>query len=218
MLSKLDFAGNPYLGVFCAANNSFLVASPHVPRKALRRAEESLEVSVIETTLGGSTVVGSLIALNSKGALVSAFVEPGEVRKLGELDAYRLDHRLNAVGNNILVNDKGGICHPDYSLDVIEEMEDVFQVSIERGTVGGMKTVGSAAVVNNSGAICHPHSRDEEMRVLEEVLGVKPLIATANYGTPQLGACVVANDNGALMGNLTTPIEVGRIEEGLHLY
>ncbi len=218
MLSKLDFAGNPYLGVFCAANNSILVASPHVPRKALQQAAGSLQVTAVQTTLGGSTVVGSLIAMNSAGALVSSFVEPAEVRRLQGVDSYRLDHRLNAVGNNVLVNDNGGVCHPGYNEDVVDEMEDVFGVPIVRATVGGMKTVGSAAVVNNNGAICHPHSREEELRLVEEVLRVKPLIATANYGTPQLGACVVANDNGALMGNPTTPIEVGRIEEGLHLY
>lgn len=218
MLSKLDFAGNPYLGVFCAANNSVLVASPHVPAKALRTAEKSLKVSYVQTTLGGSTVVGSLIAMNSQGALVTRFALSDEVVRLREVEVYRLEHRLNAVGNNVLVNDRGGLCHPDYGRDVIREMEDVFGVPVERGTLGGMKTVGSAAVVNNKGAICHPHSGEEELQLVEDVMKVVPMIATANYGTPQLGACVVANDRGALIGNSTTPIEVGRIEEGLHLY
>ncbi len=218
MLRKLDFAGNPYLGVFCAANNSVIVASPHIPTKALRMAEDSLGVAIVRTTLGGSTVVGSLIAMNSRGALVTRFAEGDEVSQLREVDVYRLNHRLNAVGNNVLVNDRGGLCHPDYGREVIREMEDVFGVPVERATLGGMKTVGSAAVVNNRGAICHPHSREQELRLVQEMMKVVPMIATANYGTPQLGACVVANDSGALIGNTTTPIEVGRIEEGLHLY
>ncbi len=218
MLSKLDFSGNPFVGVFCATNDTLLVTSPQVPKKALRKAEETLGVRAVQTTLGGSTVIGSLIVMNSLGALVTNFAELDEVSRLEGIDVYRLDHRLNAVGNNILANDHGGICHPGYGRQVLREMETVLGVEMEPSTIGGMKTVGSAAVVNNKGAICHPHSTEEELRILADVLKVKPLIATANYGTPQLGACVVANDKGAILGTPTTPIELGRIEEGLQLF
>ncbi|MFQ5837337.1 MAG: translation initiation factor IF-6 [Thermoplasmata archaeon] len=218
MLRKVDFSGNPYVGVFCNANDSILVASPHVPLEALKRAGTALEVLVVQTTLGGSTIIGSLIAMNSHAALVTNFAEMEEVAKLGGIDVYRLDHKLNAVGNNILVNDRGAICHPGYGRQAIQEMEDVFGVEVEPSTIGGMRTVGSAAVANNKGALCHPHSSEEELKIVKEVLRVKPVIATANYGTPQLGACVVGNDRGAVMGTPTTPIELGRIEEGLQLF
>ncbi len=218
MLDKLDFAGNPYVGVFCAANDFLIIASPHIPRKVLAEAETALGARAVQTTLGGATVIGSIVVMNSTAALVSGLAHSDEVAKLEGIDVYRLEHRLNAVGNNILVNDKGGLCHPGYGGQVIREMEEILGVEMATSTMGGMKTVGSAAVVNNRGAICHPHSTDEELRLVEEILKVKPLIATANYGTPQLGACVVANDHGAIMGTPTTPIELGRIEEGLRLY
>lgn len=218
MLDKLDFTGNPYVGVFCAANDSVLVASPQVPRKAIAKAEATLGVKAVQTTLGGATVIGSVLVMNSKAALVSNFVQASEVAMLEGIDVYRLDHKLNAVGNNILVNDRGGLCHPGYGRRVVREIEKILDVEMVNSTIGAAKTVGSAAVVNNKGAICHPHSSEEELKVVEEVLGVKPVIATANYGTPQLGACVVANDMGAITGTPTTPIELGRIEEGLLLY
>lgn len=218
MLDKLDFSGNPYVGVFCAASDDVLVASPQVPGKVLARVEATLGVEVIRTTLGGTTVIGSVVVMNSQAALVSNFAQANEVAMLEGIDVYRLDHKLNAVGNNILVNDKGGLCHPGYGRAVIREMEEVLGVEMVTSTIGGTKTVGSVAVVNNKGAICHPHSSDEELQVVEEVLGVKPLIATANYGTPLLGACVVANDRGAITGVTTTSIELGRIEEGLQLF
>lgn len=218
MLSKLDFSGNPYLGVFCATNDSLMVASPHIPGKALELVRAALEVTIVQTSIGGSTIIGSLVAMNSNAALLTGFAEEEEVSRLEGIDVYLLDHKLNAVGNNILVNDKGAICHPGYSRSVMREMEDVFGVEVHPSTIGGMKTVGSSAVVNNKGAICHPHSTEEELRIVEEILRVKPVIATANYGTPQLGACVVANDKGAITGTPTTPIELGRIEEGLQLF
>lgn len=218
MLRKVDFSGNPYLGVFAATNDGAVIAPPSVPAKALRRVEEALGVRAIRMNIGGASLVGSLIALNSEAILLTSLAGDEEMAKLEGLDAYVLDHRLNAVGNNVLVNDHGALCHPGYGKRAIRELEDVFGVEVHRATLGGQKTVGSSGVATNRGAICHPHATEEELALLEEVLKVKPLIATANYGTPQLGACVVANEGGAITGTPTTPIELGRIEEGLRLY
>ncbi|MCJ2554602.1 MAG: translation initiation factor IF-6 [Candidatus Thermoplasmatota archaeon] len=218
MLRKVDFSGNPYLGVFAATNDGAVIASPSVPAKALRRVEDALGVRAIRMNIGGSTLVGSLLALNSQAILLTSFVRDEEIAQLEGFQAYVLEHRLNAVGNNVLVNDHGALCHPGYSKRARHEMEDVFGVQVQPATLGGQRTVGSAGVATNRGAICHPHATEEELVLLEEVLKVKPVIATANYGTPQLGACVVANDGGAITGTPTTPIELGRIEEGLRLY
>jgi translation initiation factor 6 len=218
LLRKVDFSGNPYLGVFAATNDGAVIASPAVPAKAVRRVEEALGVRAVRMNVGGSSLVGSLLALNSNAVLLTNFARDEEMAKLGAMDVYTLEHRLNAVGNNVLVNDHGALCHPGYGKRAMHELEDVFGVEVHGATLGGQKTVGSAAVATNRGAICHPHTSEEELALLEEVLQVKPLIATANYGTPQLGACVVANDGGAVTGTPTTPIELGRIEEGLRLY
>lgn len=218
MLRKLDFSGNPYLGVFCATNDGAVIASPSIPAKALRRVEAALGVRAIRTNIGGSTLIGSLVALNSHAVLLANFAQDAEVQQLANLNTFVVEHRLNAVGNNILVNDHGALCHPGYGHRAIEQLAETFGVEVRPATLGGQKTVGSAGVANNQGAICHPHATAEELALLEEVLKVKPLIATANYGTPQLGACVVANDGGAVTGTPTTPIELGRIEEGLRLY
>ncbi len=218
MLRKVDFSGNPYLGVFAATNDGALIASPSVPGKKLRRVEEALGVRAISMSVGGSSLVGSLLALNSTAILLTSFARDEEIAKLEGFDVSVLEHRLSAVGNNILVNDQGALCHPGYGPRVLRDLEDAFGVEVHPATLGGQKTVGSAGVATNRGAICHPHATEEELALLEAILKVKPVIATANYGTPQLGACVVANDGGAVTGTPTTPIELGRIEEGLRLY
>ncbi len=218
MLRKVDFSGNPYLGVFAATNDGAVIASRSIPSKKLRRVEEALGVRAISMNVGGSSLVGSLLALNSTAILLTSFARDEEIVKLEGFDVSVLEHRLNAVGNNILVNDQGALCHPGYGPRALRELEDAFGVEVHSATLGGQKTVGSAGVATNRGAICHPHATEMELTLLEEILKVKPVIATANYGTPQLGACVVANDGGAVTGTPTTPIELGRIEEGLRLY
>lgn len=217
MLRRIEIEGNPYVGVFCAANDELLIVARDVPRAGIKHMAEALEASPIVTNVGHSTVVGSLLAMNSKAILASPFIEEEEVEAIGDA-VYPLPHRLSAVGNNVLCNDHGAVIHPGYDEDALAFISDVLGVPAVRGTIAGIKTVGAVAVATNKGALCHPHARPGEMEVLKSTLRVPVVITTANYGAAQVGACIVANSHGAVVGSRTTPIELGRIEEGLGLF
>ena len=217
MLRRLEVAGNPYVGVFSAANDERLVVPPEMPKSAIKHMDEALGTTHVVTLVGHSTVVGSLLAMNSKGILASPFIEDSELDAIGEA-VYPLPHRLSAVGNNVLCNDYGAVVHPNYDDEAVAFIQEALGVPVVRGTVAGVKTVGSVAVATNKGALCHPHARPGEMEVLKSALKVPVQITTANYGAAQVGACMVANVHGAVVGSRTTPIELGRIEEGLGLF
>ena len=201
--------------MYAAANDEVLIVGPEVPRRTARAMAEALEVRLVETTLGGSGVVGSLIAMNSAGAVVSGLAEATELTRFGMPRVTPITDRLNAAGNNILCNDQGAIVHPGFDEATLREVSMALGVPVRRGTVGGVRTVGSAAVATNKGVLCHPHATEEEMGLLKDVLRAPVRTTTANYGTAQIGACLVANTRGAIIGSKTTPIEMGRIEEGL---
>ena len=52
---------------------------------------------------------------------------------------------------------------------------------------------------------------------MREVLKVDVQRSTVNHGSKYIGAGILANSKGALVGDETTPIEMGRIEDGLSL-
>ncbi len=215
----MDFTGNPYVGVYCAANEDVAFVPNFVTKRQKKKLEEVLGVETRVLTLGGSTVLGALMVLNSRGAIVTNFAGAEELAVLEGLRVEIMPQRkLNAVGNNILCNDEGAIVHPEYRSESIKIIEDVLDVEVSRGTVAGLKTVGSASVSNRKGVLCHPYIKESETKLIEEVLKVPVATSTANYGTPQIGACMVANDKGAIVGSTTTPIELGRIEEGLSYF
>ena len=214
MLRRLEIAGNPYVGVFCAANDQLFVVARDVPKSAIKHIEGALEAQPIVTSVAHSTVVGSLLAMNSKAILASPFIEEAEMEAIGDA-VYPLPHRLSAVGNNVLCNDYGAVVHPGYDDEAVGFIQEVLGVPAIRGTVAGIRTVGAVAVATNRGALCHPHARPGEMELLKSALRVPVMITTANYGAAQVGACMVANSHGAVVGSRTTPIELGRIEEGL---
>ncbi len=214
MLRRLEVNGNPYIGVFCAANEDLLLLEPSVPKLAVRSIAEALDARAVQTTIAQSSVVGSLVAMNSNGILASPFVEVAEVEAIGE-PVYPLPHRLSAAGNNVLCNDHGALVHPGYNDDAVAFISEALGVPAMRGTVAGVKTVGAVAIATNKGVLCHPHARPAEMELLQQTLKVPVAITTANYGSALVGACMVANTKGAVVGSKTTPIELGRIEEGL---
>jgi len=158
-----------------------------------------------------------LLTFNSNGAVVTDFIDIDAVKiiKNQGLDVCIISDNFNAAGNDILVNDNGAFVHPDLKDKSLKEIEKTLNVSVHRGTIGSLKTVGMAAVVTNKGLLCHPKVTDEEKRVLEDVFDVDVMIGTVNHGSPVIGSGLVANTKGAIIGNLTTGIEMGRIEEAL---
>jgi len=97
-------------------------------------------------------------------------------------------------------------------------LEDVFEVEVHKRSIAGIDTVGSTCIVTSKGLLCHPRTGEDELKSLSELFGVPATLATLNYGTPYLGACAVANSKGAYVGASSTPIELGRVEDGLGLY
>ena len=125
-------------------------------------------MSATTTTLppiGGTNVVGSLLAMNSRGAIVTGFVGTEELAALRELEMFVLPHRLNAAGNNVLCNDHGALVHPGYDDHTVHAIGEVLGVEALRGTIAGMRTVGSAGVATNKGVLAHPHATEAELRL-----------------------------------------------------
>jgi len=217
MLQLLDFNENPNLGVFCRANDDIIFLRKGLSKKVKNSITETLGAKIFELTIADASIIGSLLVFNSKGAVVTDFVDKESIALIEKqgFDVCVIDDRLNAAGNDILVSDKGALVHPDMKDVSIKNMEKVFGVPVYRGTIGALKTVGMAAVVTNKGMLCHPKVSDEEKIILEKVFDVNVMIGTVNHGTPLIGSGLVANSRGAIIGNLTTGIEMGRIEEAL---
>lgn len=217
MLQLLDFNENPNVGVFCRTNDDVAFIRKGLSKKIKDKIISAIDVELVELSIADATIIGSLLAFNSKGAVVTDFVDASTINVIKDqgFDVCIISDKLNAAGNDILVNDHGALIHPDIEGESIEEIHAALKVPVCKGTIGSLKTVGMAAVVTNKGLLCHPKVTDEEKRLLEKVFNVNVMIGTVNHGSPVIGSGLVANTKGAIIGNLTTGIEMGRIEEAL---
>ena len=215
----MDLGGSPYVGVFARASDRAVIVPPGTPDEVVARVREALGVDVVPLAVGGSNIIGSVLAMNSAGAVVADFADTEEIKLLEGLGLKvgRVAGKFNAAGNNILANDEGALLNPDFSKQAEKSVADVLGVPCERGTLAGLKTVGSAAAVTSKGVLCHPKTGDQELDFLESLLKVEADIGTVNHGAPFIGAGLIANSKGAVAGSLTTGPELNRIENALDL-
>lgn len=219
MLKLGDINGNPYVGVYCVASEEYAVLPEGIAGRVVRDIERVLGVRAVITNIAGATVIGSLAVMNTKGIVVTNLAERRELSKLPKgLRVGMMEERLNAAGNNILANDRAALVHPAASNHALRMIEDVLDVEAVRSSVAGVSTVGSACIATSKGVVCHPRTTSEELKTLSELFKVPAVTGTLNYGTPYLGACAVANSKGAYVGSRSTPIELGRLEDGLQLF
>lgn len=217
-LIQVELHGSPYVGVFMAASDHLVLLPPIAPPTLQRDLAEALQASPVVTSVGGANVLGAVVALNGRGAVVADIVTDDELRLLGKhgLKVYVLEGKLNAAGNNVLCNDRGALVHPDVTPQQLDGIAEALGLeTVETGTLAGIGTVGSAGVATNKGALTHPKVTPREKEHLEEVLGVASNIGTVNHGTPYIGAGLVANSKGAGIGKLTTGPEMNRLEDAL---
>ncbi|MFB6114252.1 MAG: translation initiation factor IF-6 [Halodesulfurarchaeum sp.] len=215
---RTAFFGSAYVGVFAVATDGYGVLRPDVDEEAVADLAAEFEVDVIETTIGGSSTVGALLAGNGNGILVSGQALDHEIDRLETetgLSVAELPGRINAAGNVVLANDYGAYVHPDLPREAVTVVESTLDVPVTRGGLGGVHTVGTAAVATNRGTLCHPKSTDEELDAVESALSVPADVGTINYGGPLVGSGLVANGNGYLVGEDTSGPELGRIEDAL---
>ena len=215
-LRQVDVNGNPYVGVICATSEDLCLAPVEAREDHIELFEQSMGVKVVQTTLGGTSLVGTMVAMNRVGLVVGDIVTDEELEVLSEhRNVLVLHGRLNCAGNLILTNDERAWVHPRIDPQVRKDVAEVLEVEVADGDLAGMGVVGSLACATSKGVLVHPKARQDELRALREFFGLHVDIGTLNYGSPMIGACCVANSMGAVTGTPTTGIEMGRLEEAL---
>ncbi len=217
MVKRIEIDGSPVIGVFASCTEDVVVVPPSVTDETMTNLERELGVPSLKRQIGSSSVIGSLIAGNSNGFVVTSNALKGEIKLLreinGNLKVRKLPGKINAAGNVILANDSAALIHPYLISRAKTVIEETLGVDVCRGTIAGLKTVGMAGRATNNGVLLHPKTSEDELSKLDELFNITVEIGTLNYGSPFVGSSLLANTKGYVAGRDTTGIELGRIEE-----
>jgi translation initiation factor 6 len=206
-----DIYRNPNVGIFTKVSESFLIMPVAYSKPKSEKLASLLEVQLIHGSVGGTRLLGPLMAINSNGLLLSRFAEDEEVahfKKETGLNVSRLDSRYTSVGNLIATNDRGAAIANVFSSTEAKQIADVLGVPVEKGSVAGYYQVGSVVVASNSGALAHPRATEEELSWLRAVLRVDCEVGSVNGGVPFVASGVQVNTKGAIVGTATTGPEL----------
>lgn len=212
--------GSYYVGAFSLATDRYALIPRDVGEKFRKVVEENLDVPVYRVSIGASPLIGILAVGNSRGLLLPFITLPEELELLKKelgIEVAIMRSAKTALGNMILTNDKAAIVHEDFTKSEIKFIEDVLDVEVVKGSLGGIKLVGSVAVANNKGALLHPMTSEEEAKRVSEVLKVRVDVGTVMMGSHLLRVAMVLNSKGAIVAPTTTGPELARIEQVLLL-
>lgn len=206
----LNIYRSPNIGIFLKGNERFLLVPRGLAKSKIGKLSTYLGAEPVESSIGGSRLLGPLVAMNSKGILVSRLAEDEEVRYLKEatgLPVERIPSIYTAVGNLISANDNGVVAS-DILRGVKDVIRDVLDAPVELLTIASYHQVGSVMVSSNVGSAVHPHASDEEVAKAAGVLKVDVEPATVNGGVPFVSSGIVISRGKAVVGSLTSGPEL----------
>jgi len=206
--------GEDFVGLLGFSTDRYAILSPNF------KESEILGVPTLKTRLYGTNLVGIFCAGNSNGLILPYFISETEMnairafmRKL-DVSVGKIEGSYTAIGNLVAANDRAAIVSPD--IQELRAIQDTLGVEVVRSKVGGNSEVGECVVATNKGFLASPSAQNEIDR-LAEIFKVKGSVGTVNRGVNFIKSGLVANINGYMTGLMTTPIELGRIEDSLGL-
>lgn len=214
MIQKISLLRSDFIGVYSKACEDVVFLPTNVEDETAVQISEGLGAPVEKLLIDNSSLIGTFIALNSTGIVVSRLGEGHEFSdQIGDRNVLFLKDKVNAIGNDVIVNDHAAMIHKAFTAGSQKKIEDALGVEVVKGTIGGIKTVGSAAVLTKKGMLVTPEVSEDEMRSLSELFKVPVKEGTANFGNMYVGSSILANSKGVFVGRETTPIEIGRIDD-----
>lgn len=206
----LDIYRSSNIGIFLKSNEEYLLAPRGLAKTKIAKLSEYLNVEPIEISIGGSRLLGPLIAMNNKGILVSRLADEHEIKRLKKstgLPVERLSSRYTSVGNLISTNDKGAIASTLLK-DKEKQIMEVLNVPLEFLTIASFNQVGAIMVSGNIGSTIHPQASDEEISRAAKILKVDVEPITINRGLPYIASGIILTREKAIVGSLTTGPEL----------
>ena len=219
-ISKTTILGNSSVGIFAMSTETYAIVPFGTKGKTTEILTETLNVNIIQTTVANSVLVGTLVVGNSDTLFLPSNVSDKEISTIKEnlkdnVELIELDSKFTALGNLIVMNDKGAIVSEMFEKKAISQIRDSLNFNVTVGSLLGSPLAGSIVMSTNRGALVHPLLSEEEISEIASILRVKVDVCTVNRGIPYPRVGIMANSKGAVIGSDSTGPESMRIFEVL---
>jgi len=219
-IHRLDIYRSCNIGIFTKANDNFVLVPLGLASTKTEQLSNFLGAKAISISIGGSRLLGPLIAMNGKGILVSKLADDFEIealRKETGLRVERLESKFTSLGNMIAANDNGAVISSAFSRETAAMVSETLGVPVRHLSVAQYIQAGSMVAASNSGAIMHPAGTEWEIKQVSETLKVDVEACTVNNGVPYVSSGIIINSKAAVVGSLTSGPELMILSRALKL-
>ena len=211
--------GSDYVGAFATATDKSVFVGSGIAEDCKKFLSDALGVKSVDLSISDSNLIGLFARANSNGIVLSNLAEEEEVKTLKRMglgiNVAVIDSNLNAIGSNVLANDKIALVNADYDSNAMKQIGDALGVEVLGARVDGFKTMGANNLLTNRGLVVNNRSTDQEKERLDRICGFDSMRTTANTGSLYIGISAIANSIGVVTGEDTTGYELSRIVDGL---
>lgn len=218
MIARTDFEGDSNVGAYGIVTDSFVFTSSNMSEKGLDTIERTFNLPLIQSTVATLDAVGLVSVATSNGILVpytTTDEELEQIKATTDINVDWIEDKMTALGNIIIANDNGAMCHPDFNFKSRQKISDTLGVEVVPGSIAKLPIVGANTVATNNGAIVHPLATTGEIELLSQLLKVHIEVGTVNRGSPYTSLGVLANIDGMIAGTDTTGVELAHISQVL---
>lgn len=219
MARRIRFEKSSEIGCYATLTNTFALVAEAAPDAFKNAFQDELgyNTPVIETTCGGSNLIGTMIVANCHGVIVPACMTDEELQQITyelpeDVEIAQIQENLNTLGNHIACNDHVALINPNLSEATEETLRKVLKVDVHRTTIAGLELVGSYCKLTNLGGLVHPAVSVSELEQLSEKCQLALCAGTVNRGNATIGSGVLANEDTAFCGQVSTTNEVSLID------
>jgi len=219
-IAKTTILGNSSLGIFALSTENFSIVPQGTKENRIELIQNTLGTKIVQTTIASSVLVGTLAVGNSKSLLLPQNVTHKEKQQIievlgDEIEIIEVKNKYTALGNLIVMNDKGAIISEMFEKNTRDQIQDSLGIETIVGSMLGSPLVGSIVMSTNNGALVHPLLSEEEISEISSILKVRTDVCTINRGIPYPRVGILSNTKGAVIGSDSTGPESMRIFEVL---
>lgn len=209
--------GNPNVGLYGFCNDKFCLLGKNIPGNLVKKIEKTLKVPVHQIQLCGTNLIGVFCAGNNEKIIVPDICFKHELKELDKLkiNYETIKTKNTALGNLILCNDNAAVVSSVFSADTKKEIRQKLNLKVVPLDLDEYEAVGSIAVLRNNNGVCMRNIKKKDMNKIEDVLEVNLTLGTVNFGSMFIKSGVLTNSNGMVVGENSTGIELGILDEGL---
>jgi len=217
-VDRLSFAGNPNVGMYAFATDSFVLLGYSVTQIEADAVSAILQVPVIRANICGTSLIGVFVAGDNDVLFVPDLLFANEEQVLSQLPikVVKVPTKNTALGNNIIYQ-KGVLIVPEEfeesAIDAIKSQVPV--TKLIRMDVADTTVVGSCVVCSNKGALVHDKMSDAHCEQLKKALQIPVTRGTINYGSSYVRSGIICNSHGFIVGKTSAGTEITNADEAL---